>query len=356
MSARKIRVLIVDDSALVRSLLAEIVAAESDMQVVGVARDPVVARSMVRELNPDVITLDVEMPRMNGLEFLERLMRLRPTPVVMISSVTQSGADATLRALELGAVDFVAKPKLGIVEGVSRTAAEIAAKIRAASRSRLRAPRPEAPARPPLANLGAAARAGASDKLICIGASTGGTEAVREMLEIFPEDCPGTLVTLHMPPEFTRRFAARLDGLCRITVKEAQDGERVLPGHAYIAPGGRHLGVERSGRGYAVSIGDEAPVNRHRPSVDVLFGSAARVAGPDAVGVLLTGMGKDGSRGLLEMLEAGAWTIAQDEATSVVFGMPREAIQLGAARQVLPIGAIAPALFERLAKQGTVRA
>jgi two-component system chemotaxis response regulator CheB len=356
MSSTKIRVLIVDDSALVRSLLAEIVAAERDMEVIGVARDPVIARSMVRELNPDVITLDVEMPRMNGLEFLEKLMRLRPTPVVMISSVTQSGADATLRALELGAVDFVAKPKLGIAEGVSRTAAEIAAKIRAASRSRLRAPRPAAPARPPLANLGATAGGVSSEKLICIGASTGGTEAVREMLEIFPANCPATLVTLHMPPEFTRRFAARLDGLCRIAVKEAEDGERVLPGHAYIAPGGRHLALKRNGRAYAVALSDDAPVNRHRPSVDVLFSSAAQLAAADALGVLLTGMGKDGARGLLHMREAGAWTIAQDEATSVVFGMPREAIEMGAARQVLPIGAIAPALFERLAKPGLVRA
>jgi two-component system chemotaxis response regulator CheB len=352
-AAKKIRVLIVDDSALVRSLLAEIVAREPGMEVVGVARDPVVARDMVRELSPDVITLDVEMPRMNGLEFLERLMRLRPTPVVMISSVTQSGADATLRALELGAVDFVAKPRLGIAEGVARMAAEIGAKIRAAARSRLRAPRAEIPAsRPPLASPAASA----SERIICIGASTGGTEAVREMLEIFPADCPGTLVTLHMPPEFTRRFAARLDSLCRIAVKEAVDGERVLAGHAYIAPGGRHLSLKRNGRAYAVRISDEEPVNRHRPSVDVLFSSAARLAGGDATGVLLTGMGKDGARGLLEMREAGALTIAQDEATSVVFGMPREAIELGAACEVLPIGAIAPALFERMARPGTVRA
>lgn len=352
MAPRKIRVLIVDDSALVRSLLAEIVAAERDMEVVGVARDPVIARSMVRELNPDVITLDVEMPRMNGLEFLERLMRLRPTPVVMISSVTQSGADATLRALELGAVDFVAKPRLGIAEGVARTAAEIAAKIRAASRSRLRARGAEAPAsRPPLASAGVSV----SDRLICIGASTGGTEAVREMLEIFPADCPGTLITLHMPPEFTRRFAARLDSLCRIAVSEAQDGERVLPGHAYIAPGGRHLALKRDGRAYAVRITDEEPVNRHRPSVDVLFGCAAQLAGGDATGVLLTGMGKDGARGLLQMRLAGAWTIAQDEATSVVFGMPREAIEIGAACEVLPVGAIAGALFERLARPGMAR-
>ncbi len=351
-SPRKIRVLIVDDSALVRSLLAEILAREPDMEVVGVARDPVVARDMVRELNPHVITLDVEMPRMNGLEFLERLMRLRPTPVVMISSVTQSGADATLRALELGAVDFVAKPRLGIAEGVARTAAEIAAKVRAAARSRLRAPRAEARAPAPLKNPGAST----SERLICIGASTGGTEAVREVLEIFPPDCPGTLVTLHMPPEFTRRFAARLDSLCRIKVKEAEDGERVLAGHAYIAPGGRHLGLKRSAGAYAVAISDTEPVNRHRPSVDVLFASAARLAGAEAAGVLLTGMGKDGARGLLQMRETGAWTIAQDEATSVVFGMPREAIELGAACEVLPIGAIAPALLERLARPGMARA
>jgi two-component system chemotaxis response regulator CheB len=334
-------VLIVDDSALVRSLLSEIVSEQPDMEVVGAARDPLAARAFVRERSPDVITLDVEMPGMNGLEFLEKLMRLRPTPVVMISSVTQSGADATLRALELGAVDFVAKPRLGIAEGVARMAAEIGAKIRAASRSRLRAPRAEAPAsRPPLASAGVAA----SERIICIGASTGRTEAVREMLEIFPADCPGTLVTLHMPPEFTRRFAARLDGLCRIKVKEAEDGERVLPGHAYIAPGGRHMALKRSGRAYAVRITDDAPVNRHRPSVDVLFGCAARLAGADATGVLLTGMGKDGARGLLEMREAGAWTIAQDEASCVVFGMPREAILLGAAERVLPLQQIAPAI------------
>jgi two-component system chemotaxis response regulator CheB len=351
-SARKTRVLIVDDSALVRALLAEIVSAEPDMEVAGVARDPVEARSLVRELSPDVITLDVEMPKMNGLEFLERLMRLRPTPVVMISSVTQSGADATLRALELGAVDFVTKPRLGIAEGVHRTAAEIAAKVRAAARSRLRAPRPAASAPAPLSCAGAAARA----KLICIGASTGGTEAVREMLEVFPADCPATLITLHMPPEFTRRFAARLDGLCRPKVKQAEDGERLLAGHAYVAPGGLHLALKRGSSGYVVRVTDEPPVNRHRPSVDVLFDSAARQAGGDALGVLLTGMGKDGARGLLQMREAGAWTIAQDEATSVVFGMPREAIELGAARQVLPIGAIAGALFERLARAAAARA
>ena len=344
----KIKVLIVDDSALMRSLLGEIVNAEHDMAVVGTARDPVVARDLVRELSPDVITLDVEMPRMNGLEFLEKLMRLRPTPVVMISSLTQSGADATLRALELGAVDFVAKPRLGIADGVQQAAAEIVAKIRTAARSRMR--RPERPAAPrhPLPSAGVVG----TGKLVCIGASTGGTEAIREILEVFPQDCPGTLITLHMPAEFTKRFAQRLDGICRISVKEAEDGEPVLPGHAYVAPGGRHLAMRRSGQGYVTRLTDDAAVNRHRPSVDVLFAAAAREAGRDAIGVLLTGMGKDGARAMLEMREAGAWTIAQDEATSVVFGMPREAIALGAAHEVLPLGAIGAAVFARLAASG----
>jgi two-component system chemotaxis response regulator CheB len=353
MSERKTRVLIVDDSALVRSLLTEIVSAESDLEVVGAARDPLVARRLVRELNPDVITLDVEMPGMNGLEFLEKLMRLRPTPVVMISSQTQSGADATLRALELGAVDFVAKPRLGIADGVGSLAAEIGAKIRAAARSRARSLR-RAGVRAPA--LSAGRTPAGEEKLVCIGASTGGTEAVRAILEIFPPDCPGTLVTLHMPPEFTRRYAERLDGLCRPTVKEAEDGERVLPGHAYIAPGGRHLALRRRAGAYVAAVTEEPPVNRHRPSVDVLFESAARQAGADAVGVLLTGMGKDGARGLLAMREAGAWTIAQDEASSVVFGMPREAIALGAAREVLPLEAIGAAVFDCLAGRRGVRA
>jgi two-component system, chemotaxis family, protein-glutamate methylesterase/glutaminase len=350
MSPAKIRVLIVDDSALVRSLLSEIVSAEADMEVVGTARDPMAARGLVRELNPDVITLDVEMPRMNGLEFLEKLMRLHPTPVVMISSLTQAGADATLKALELGAVDFIAKPRLGIAEGLTEVAAEIAGKIRAAARVSM--PRAPVRARPPIparSHFGAA-------KLICIGGSTGGTEAVRAILERFPEDAPATLVTLHMPAEFTKRYAARLDGICRVRVKEAADGDRILPGHAYVAPGGLHLALKRGAQGYAVSITEDPPVNRHRPSVDVLFGAAAQEAGADALGVLLTGMGKDGARGLLEMRHAGAWTIAQDEASSVVFGMPREAIVIGAAQEVLPLDAIAGALFERLARSQRVGA
>jgi len=344
----KTRVLIVDDSALVRMLLAEIVRAQPDMEVVGAARDPLAARALVRDLNPDVITLDVEMPRMNGLEFLEKLMQLRPTPVLMISSLTERGAEATLRALELGAVDFVAKPRLGIAGGVRQAGEDIAAKIRAAARSRVRRAAPVEQHRPALASAGLAG----TEKLIFIGASTGGTEAIRELLEVFPPDCPGTLITLHMPPGFTHRYAERLDRACRITVKEACDGEPVLPGHAYVAPGNRHLLLARSGSDYLTRLSDEEPVNRHRPSVDVLFGSAARHAGANAIGVLLTGMGKDGARALLAMREAGAWTIAQDEASCVVFGMPREAIELGAARQVLPLSGIGEAVFRHLAADG----
>jgi two-component system chemotaxis response regulator CheB len=342
-----IRVLIVDDSALVRALLTEIVRAQPDMEIVGAARDPYAARALIRETNPDVITLDVEMPRMNGLEFLARLMQLRPTPVLMISSLTERGAEVTMRALELGAVDFVAKPRLGIAGGLEQAADEIVAKIRVAARARVR--RASAGARPPA--LPAAGFAG-TEKLVFIGASTGGTEAIRDLLVGFPPDYPGTLITLHMPPGFTQRYAERLDRSCRITVREARDGEPVLPGHAYVAPGDHHLRVARSGSDYLVRVGQEEPVNRHRPSVDVLFSSAAKSAGANAIGVLLTGMGKDGARGLLEMRQAGAWTIAQDEASCVVFGMPREAIALGAAHEVLPIDGIAEAVARRLAPAG----
>jgi two-component system chemotaxis response regulator CheB len=343
-----IRVLIVDDSALVRALLTEIVRAQPDMEIVGAARDPYAARALIRETNPDVITLDVEMPRMNGLEFLARLMQLRPTPVLMISSLTERGAEVTMRALELGAVDFVAKPRLGIAGGLEQAAEEIVSKIRVAARARVR--RAPTGARAPAA-LPAAGFSG-TEKLVFIGASTGGTEAIRDLLVSFPPDYPGTLITLHMPPGFTQRYAERLDRACRITVREAKDGEPVLPGHAYVAPGDHHLRVARSGSDYLARVSQDEPVNRHRPSVDVLFSSAARFAGPNAIGVLLTGMGKDGARALLEMRQAGAWTIAQDEASCVVFGMPREAIALGAAAEVLPIYGIAEAVARRLAAAG----
>lgn len=343
-----IRVLIVDDSALVRALLTEIVRAQPDMEIVGAARDPYAARTLVREANPDVITLDVEMPRMNGLEFLARLMQLRPTPVLMISSLTERGAEVTMRALELGAVDFVAKPRLGIAGGLEAAAEEIVSKIRMAARARVR----RAPAGPrPAAALPAAGFSG-TEKLVFIGASTGGTEAIRDVLASFPPDFPGTLITLHMPPGFTQRYAERLDRSCRITVREARDGEPVLAGHAYVAPGDHHLRVARSGSDYLVRVSQDGPVNRHRPSVDVLFSSAAKCAGPNAIGVLLTGMGKDGARALLEMRQAGAWTIAQDEASCIVFGMPREAIALGAAHEVLPVDRIAESIAHRLAAAG----
>lgn len=346
------RVVVVDDSALVRQMLAEIINRQSDMQCVGAAPDPLVAREMIRELNPDVITLDVEMPRMDGIDFLGKLMRLRPMPVVMVSTLTERGAETTLRALELGAVDFVAKPKLGVADGLRLLADDITAKIRVAAQARIRRIEAEDPATAPprAAALGRLS----TEKIIFVGASTGGTEATRELLQHLPSDCAAVMITQHMPPGFTKNYAARLDGLCRMGVKEAEDGERVLPGHAYIAPGGLHLSVERSGTSYVCRVDDGDPVNRHKPSVDVLFRSAARVVGPNAFGVMLTGMGADGALAMRELKDAGSWNIAQDAATSVVFGMPKEAIAAGAVHEVLPLAAIAPRLLERL--RGTATA
>lgn len=346
----KTRVVVVDDSALVRGLLAEIINREPDMTCIGAAADPLAAREMIRNLDPDVITLDIEMPRMDGLDFLGRLMRLRPMPVVMVSTLTERGAEVTLRALELGAVDFVAKPKIGVADGLRQLGADITHKIRAAAQARVRrlavpatgAAAAQAPLAP--AALGRLS----TEKLVFIGASTGGTEATREVLTRLPADAPGVLITQHMPPGFTRSYAARMDSLCRIRVAEASDGERVLPGHAYIAPGGLHLSVERSGANYIARVRDGEPVNRHKPSVEVLFESAARVVGPNALGVMLTGMGADGARAMRAMRDAGSWNLCQDEASCVVFGMPREAIAHGAANEVLPLAQIAPRLIERL--------
>jgi len=347
-SAARIRVLCVDDSALIRDLLSEIINDQPDMEVVAVAPDPLVARDLIKQHNPDVLTLDVEMPRMDGLDFLERLMRLRPMPVLMVSSLTSAGSEVTLRALELGALDFVAKPSLGIRHGMFEYAEEIAEKIRAAARSRPRpAQRRDAP---PPARLSAPLVS--SEKLIIIGASTGGTEAIRRVLEPLPANSPAILIAQHMPGGFTRSFAERLDRLCQIRVKEAEEGERVLPGHAYIAPGDAHLALARSGANYVARLDDGPPVNRHRPSVDVLFRSAAAQAGRNALGVLLTGMGKDGAAGLLAMREAGAATLAQDETSCVVFGMPREAIALGGAMEVLALEEIAPRLMALVARSG----
>jgi len=349
----RISVVVVDDSALVRSMLSEIINRQSDMVCVGAAADPLVAREMIRELNPDVITLDVEMPRMDGLDFLERLMRLRPMPVVMVSTLTERGAEVTMRALELGAIDFVAKPRIGVADGLQRLASDITDKIRIAAKAQVRRLGADkeshqgaggaAVTRPP-ASVGRLS----TEKLIFIGASTGGTEATRELLTGLPADCPAIMITQHMPPGFTTSYAARLDGLCRINVREAVDAERVLPGHAYIAPGGLHLSVERSGANYIARVFDGEPVNRHKPSVQVLFESAARIVGPNALGVMLTGMGADGAAAMRKMRDAGSWNLVQDEASCVVFGMPKEAIAAGAAHEVLPLKAIAGRLIERL--------
>jgi two-component system chemotaxis response regulator CheB len=359
----KTRVVVVDDSALVRSLLSEIINRQPDMECIGAAADPFAAREMIRNLNPDVITLDVEMPRMDGIDFLSKLMRLRPMPVVMVSTLTERGAEVTLKALELGAVDFVAKPKIGIADGLKLLAEDITDKVRVAARAHIRrtpvsatAPAPGGSAGAPAVAAGAAAARPAvaslgrlsTEKIIFIGASTGGTEATKEVLMNLPPDSPAVVITQHMPPGFTRSYAARLDGLCRIRVKEAVDGERILPGHAYIAPGGLHLSVERSGANYIARVRDGEPVNRHKPSVEVLFESAARVVGPNAFGIMLTGMGADGARAMKTMRDAGSYNLCQDEASCVVFGMPREAIQHGAANEVLPLTQIAPHLIDRL--------
>jgi len=350
-----IKVLIVDDSALIRSVMTEIINSQSDMTVVGVAPDPLVARDLIKQTNPDVLTLDVEMPRMDGLDFLEKLMRLRPMPVVMVSSLTASGSEITLRALELGAIDYVTKPRLNIKTGMLEYTELVTDKIRTAhqaraklnQRARMIRTSADVPVLPPVGN-----RFFSSEKLIMVGASTGGTEAIKEFLMQMPVDCPGILVTQHMPEGFTTSFARRLDSLCRIRVIEAAGGERVLPGHAYIAPGHSHMLLARSGANYMIELDHGLPVNRHRPSVDVLFHSAATHAGKNAVGVILTGMGRDGAVALLEMKKAGAYNFAQDESSCVVFGMPKEAIEIGAVHEVAPLAKLAGRVLDYFGQQG----
>jgi two-component system chemotaxis response regulator CheB len=342
----KVRVLIVDDSALVRQMLTAILGREADIEVVGAASDPFDAREKIKGLNPDVLTLDIEMPRMDGLTFLGNLMRLRPMPVVMVSSLTERGAEVTLRALEIGAVDFVSKPKLDVSRGLEDYALEIVEKVRAAARARVRPFDPRTEAVPEQASkrilsAGAAARPfRTTHRILAIGASTGGTEAIKEVLLRLPADAPGTVITQHIPAAFSGAFAQRMNNSAAMTVCEAADGQQILPGHAYIAPGSHHLRVERDGARFVCRLDDGPAVNRHRPSVDVMFGSVAQNAGANAAGVLLTGMGADGARGLLELREAGAPTCAQDEASSVVWGMPGAAVKLGAAGDVLPLHAI----------------
>lgn len=362
--ADKIKVLIVDDSALVRQMLAEILGQDPDIKVVGTAADPYAAREKIKQLNPDVLTLDVEMPRMDGLTFLSNLMRLRPMPVVMVSSLTESGATVTLQALELGAVDFVTKPKVDLAHTLDDYALEIREKVRVAARARV----VERRSPPPLAatKLPSAAEKYSADvilereerrkpfktteSLIAIGASTGGTEAIKEVLIRMPLTCPGIVITQHIPEAFSGPFARRMDSLSTISVCEARDGQQIFPGHAYIAPGDRHLMLVRDGARYVCRLNDGPPVNRHRPSVDVLFRSVAANAGQNAVGVILTGMGDDGARGIKEMHEAGSPTLAQDEQTSVVWGMPGQAVKLGGIDKVLPLEAIAAHIM-RLAEE-----
>jgi two-component system chemotaxis response regulator CheB len=363
MASRKIKVLVIDDSALVRQILVEILKGAHDMEVVGTASDPFIARERIKETNPDVLTLDVEMPRMDGITFLANLMRLRPMPVVMVSSLTERGAEITLKALELGAVDFVSKPKVDVAGTLADFSEEILTKIRTAAGARVVARSSAAPVVPPkhsadaIIPAGTPGAAGAvvrkmlrtTDRIVAVGASTGGTEAIREFLVGLPADSPAIVIAQHIPAAFSAPFTRRMDSLSRLRVCEPHDGQYIMPGHVYIAPGGKHLLVERDGARYRCRLNDGPPVNRHCPSVDVLFRSVAQMVGPNAVGVILTGMGDDGARGLKEMHDAGAQTIAQDEASSVVWGMPGAAVKLGAVDEILPLGKVAEAVM-RLAE------
>lgn len=348
----KIKVLVIDDSALIRSLLTEIINSQKDMEVVGAAPDPLVAREMIKQLNPDVLTLDVEMPKMDGLDFLEKLMRLRPMPVLMVSTLTERGSEITMRALELGAVDFVTKPKSSISEGMRSYTVEITDKLRAAAQAKV------AQIARPTAGTGGAAPSMlknpliSSEKLLIIGASTGGTEAIKSFLMQMPSDCPGILITQHMPAGFTKSFANRLDSLCKISVKEAEGGERILPGHAFIAPGDKHLMLARSGANYVTQLSDAPPVSRHKPSVDVLFDSAATYAGKNAIGVIMTGMGKDGAAGMAKMRQAGAFNFAQNEESCVVYGMPREAVAHGGVNEVAHLNDLPRLVLSHLTASG----
>lgn len=358
---RKIRVLVIDDSASVRQTMTHILEEDPEIEVIGAAPDPFSAARRIQEEVPDVITLDVEMPRMDGITFLRKLMSQCPVPVVMCSSLTEDGSETLLQAMEAGAVDVILKPRIGVADHLAEHNLQIRDVVKAASRARvkgrpaMREPQPHAPEKKLTADAVLPPPSGrpmsrTTEMVVCIGASTGGTEALREVLEALPANSPGIVVVQHMPENFTRAFAARLDTLCEVDVKEAQDGDPVLRGHVLIAPGGKHLMLERQGARYHVAVKDGPLVSRHRPSVDVLFRSAARAAGSNAVGVIMTGMGDDGARGLLEMKQAGARTFAQDEATSIVFGMPKEAIARGAADKVIPLDHVARELLAATAR------
>ncbi|OAI05665.1 chemotaxis response regulator protein-glutamate methylesterase [Methylomonas methanica] len=343
----KIKLLIVDDSALIRQMLTQIFNEAGDIEVVGTASDPIIAREKIKALNPDVLTLDVEMPRMDGLTFLRNLMRLRPMPVVMISTLTEKGAEVTLDALALGAVDFVAKPKVDVSHGLRAYADEIIGKIRMAAQAKVKALETNRANVSPLSSVNENAAAAmkkhfkTTHKIVALGSSTGGTEAVKQLVKNLPRTAPAIVITQHLPLAFSASFAKHVDEASEMTACVASDGQLILPGHIYIAPGDQHLMVVRDGARYACRLDDGPPVNRHKPSVDVLFRSVAENVGSNAVGVMLTGMGADGARAMLEMREAGAVNIVQDEASSVVWGMPGEAYKLGAAHHVLSLEKIA---------------
>lgn len=342
--ARKIRVLIIDDSALMRQLLTAIFQEDPAFEVVATAADPLIARQKIKDLLPDVLTLDVEMPNMDGITFLEKLMRLRPMPVVMISSLTQRNADATLRALELGAVDFVTKPVSSMRDHLGELAHEIRIKVRMAAAARVRVKTTELVTPPKTKPT--CPRIVVGEGVIAIGASAGGTQAIMEILRHLPADVPGIAIVQHMPPKFTAMFADHLNRCCALDVREATDGEKLLPGMARVAPGGMQMALVRENGGYVLGVTDGPAVNLHRPSVDVLFNSIAKMTATKTLGVLLTGMGSDGAQGLKAMHAAGALTLAQDEASSVIFGMPDQAIRLGAAREVLALECIAGRILQ----------
>ncbi len=351
-----IKVLVIDDSALIRQLLTRILDSDPGIQVVGTAPDPYVARDKIKKLNPDVLTLDVEMPRMDGVTFLRNLMRLRPMPVVMVSTLTDAGADVTLRALELGAVDYVSKPKINVQDELQAYADEIISKVKAAARARVRGIDAATPPRNALSAAAPAASGRAhfktTDMIIAIGASTGGTEAIKDVLCQLPPSTPGIVITQHIPAAFSKPFSERLNANSAMTVTQAEHGQQILPGHAYVAPGDRHLEVVRDGARFVCRLLDSEPVNRHKPSVEVMFNSVARNVGRNALCVLLTGMGDDGADAMGEMKRAGAPTIAQDEASSVVWGMPGEAVKRGHADEVLPLHSIAERILHHVARRG----
>ena len=354
--AKKIRVLVIDDSALMRKLLIELLKSDPAIEVVGSAMDAYVARKKIKKLNPDVLTLDVEMPKMDGLKFLSNLMRLRPMPVVMVSSLTEKGAKVTMQALALGAVDFVSKPKIDLAHTLESYSVEIINKVKAAALANVstllhNADNPDEhyelrDTRSGMQAIDADSKCQRTQthRVIAIGASTGGTEAIKEVLVRMRSDCPGIVITQHIPPVFSRYFAERMNYCSRLTVCEASDGQKILPGHALIAPGDQHLSVARDGAGYRCRLSDGPAVNRHKPSVDVLFQSVAKSVGGNAIGVILTGMGRDGAKGLKAMYDAGAATMAQDKHSSVIWGMPHAAIEIGGADRVLPLRNIAAKL------------